>query len=177
MKKVELTTAMTYAGVNYEAGLNEMPDAAAKSAVRRKLGTAADEESLGEPVADSKAEQTKSAAPFEPLSFVDAMKRFEKTDFSDEVMKSLQHHEKTVREFRQSGMSPEDFLKKLADDDEAIQKLPLNFPMRHVFAKLGADYDSVEKIQAVSFEDLVAIDGIAEPSAKKALEYSRQESK
>ena len=40
--------------------------------------------------------------------------------------------------------------------------------------KFGEKYDSVEKIQAISLEDLIALDGITEPSAKKALEYKRE---
>ncbi len=166
---ITLETPMTYAGVNYKAGENEMSEDAAKYAISRKFGTAAHGKKADE--AGEKSDQKDEN--FEPLSFEETMKRVDKTDFSDQVLKSLQHHQKTVKEFKESGLSPEKFLEKLKADDEAIQKLPLNFPMRHVFLKLGEKYDSVEKIQAISLEDLIALDGIAEPSAKKALEYKR----
>lgn len=49
--------------------------------------------------------------------------------------------------------------------------LPEDFPMRHVFQKLGLD--SVEEIQAKSREDLIALDGIADKTADKILAYGK----
>ena len=166
--EINLQTPMTYAGVNYAEGINKMPEAAAKSAIKRKFGT---EVGSNKKDGDSEAKTD----DFKPLSFDETMTRAEKFDFSDDVVKSLQFHQETIKEFRTSGLSPKEFLEKLEAEKQEFEKLPKNFPMRHVFAKLGADYDSVEKIQALGLEKLIELEGIAEGSAKKALEYKREE--
>lgn len=165
-KQVQLQRGMTWAGVNYAPGLNNLPEAAANSAVKRKFGVLVDD-------GDKKNGSASKADDFKPLDFEETMERFEDNDFSDEVMRSMQFHQETVKQFRASGQTPSEFLKKLEAENKSKDLLPENFPMRHVFAKLGEQFDSVEKIQATSLEDLIKLDGIAEASAKKALEYKR----
>lgn len=165
-KKIMLSKAMTWSGINYAPGLNHMPVAAADSAVRRGFGA------LLESAAGGKDDEGVAASEtgFTPLSFEETVKRFDENDFSDEVMRSMQTHKETFAEFKASGLSTEEFVKSLTKGETG---LPEDFPMRHVFEKLGEDFDSVEKIQKISLEDLIAVDGIGEASAKKALAYGK----
>ena len=79
----------------------------------------------------------------------------------------------TLRE-SQGGSSGENETKeKTENQTKEVTGLPEDFPMRHVFEKLGTDFDSVEKIQGKSLEELIAIDGVGEATAKKALEYGK----
>ena len=169
-KTVQLAVAMTYGGVNYAPGVNTMPEAAAKSAIKRKLGVAADEQS-GETVSED----------FKPLPFEETMERFSEGDTAPEVFESLKFYQPMMAEAKKAGMTLGEFL---AQDGETTDRnrgvlgkssaetgLPENFPMRHVFEKLG--FKSVEEVQAKSLEELTALDGIAEASATKALAYGK----
>lgn len=57
------------------------------------------------------------------------------------------------------------------ETEKEVDSLPEDFPMRHVFDKLG--FKSVEEVQAKSREDLIALNGIAETTADKALAYGK----
>ena len=54
---------------------------------------------------------------------------------------------------------------------QKVESLPEDFPMRHLFEKLG--FNSVEEVQAKSRDELIALDGIAEKTADKALNYGK----
>ena len=55
--------------------------------------------------------------------------------------------------------------------DLGENSLPENFPMRHVFEKLG--FKSVEEVQAKPREELTALDGIGAATADKALAFGK----
>ena len=147
--KVVLAMAVTFKGIDYPSGEQEMPEEAAKLAVKKKLGTISGEAGESE---------------FTPLSVEETMERFQKMDFSDEVMKSLQFHKDTLaHQFGPPSIPSGDGLTESG--------LPEDFPMRRVFEKLG--FKTVEEVQAKTLQELIDLDGIAEPSATKALAYGK----
>lgn len=182
-KKVQLSKPMTWSGVNYAPGLNEMPAAAADYAVRKNFGkTDKGSASVSE--------------DFEPLSLEETMKRFSEGDPSDEVFESLKFHqakisegmkpppinnaekvdggavdEKTDKEVGANADETEKAKAVTENKNEGSAELPEDFPMRHVFSKLG--FKSVEEVQAKSREELIALNGIAETTADKALAYGK----
>lgn len=181
-KQVQLSKPMTWGGVNYAPGLNEMPAAAVDYAVRKNFG-----------------KTDKGSAPvsedFKPLSLEETMKRFSEGDPSDEVFESLKFHQAEISGGMKSGKPRNETIEKVdgvgdektdkelgatADENkkavtenknEGSAELPEDFPMRHVFDKLG--FKSVEEVQAKSREELIALNGIAETTADKALAYGK----
>lgn len=158
--KVSLSKAMTWAGVNYAPGINTMPEAAAKSAINRKLGAAV--EGQGE---------NQAPEDFTPLGFEETMDRFQDGDTAPEVFQSLKYYQPKMAAAKKAGMTPSEFLALEPVGGKTNEGLPENFPMRHIFDKLG--FKTVEEVQAKSFDELVALDGIAEASATKALAYGK----
>lgn len=172
-KKVRLTKAFTWAGINYAPGQNDLPEAAANYAVKRGFGTIVGEADLPE--------------DFEPLSREETMERFTKGDDSEEVFKSLRFHQAAIAAEREKFAKersaedtekPEDGKtedgktgKEITEPDPPKTDLPENFPMRHAFDKLG--FKSVEAVQAKTREELIALEGIGESTADKALAYGK----
>jgi hypothetical protein len=131
---------------------------------------------------------------FEPLSIEETMERFGKGDSSDIVFASLRHHQAEIvsikpRSIGQSVKLPEvsllvnpsvavsmippaanDLPTKVAPIAEELA-IPANFPQRHVFVGLG--FKTVEEIQAKTAAELVAMKGIGETLAEKALWYGK----
>ncbi len=106
------------------------------------------------------------------------MERFQKGDSSEDVFKSLKFHQSAIvgggMKSSETGYSPDDKAlgkTKTGEGETGNEGLPEDFPMRHVFDKLG--FKTVEDVQAKSFDDLVALDGIADASATKALAYGK----
>lgn len=150
--KVILSRAVTFKGIDYPAGEQELPEDAANLAVKKKLGKIAGE---------SDGSQDSG---FTPLSVEETMERFQKMDFSDEVMKSMQFHkEALVDKFGPPNL--------FEDDENSSKGLPEDFPMRHVFTDLG--FKSVAEVQAKTREQLIDLNGIGEATADKALAYGK----
>jgi hypothetical protein len=160
-KKVRLTKPMTWAGVNYAPGQNEMPEAAANYAVKRKFGTIA---GAGETVAELPED-------FTPLPLEETIERMGKGDLSDEFLDSLKVHRAAITEHAKSGKPLSALLGSEKTQTGGGDELPEDFPMRHAFDKLG--FKSVAEVQAKSREELIALDGIGETTADKALAYGK----
>lgn len=146
--KVLLEKPATYKGVSYQAGEQELPEAAASAAVRKGLGKI-----IG---------GGNKKAGFKPLSVEETMKRFEAGDSSDEVFESLRFHQAAIvgagkGEQRSAAKEP--------------AGLPEDFPMKHVFESFG--FKSVAEVHAKTRDELIALKGIAEKTADAALSYGK----
>lgn len=185
-KKVQLSKAFTWGGVNYAPGSVELPEAAAAYAVKRGFGKSG---------GDSAASET--SAGFKPLSRDETMKRFMEGDSSDEVFESLKFHQQALVEEQnrnkagdgETGINANSKSKdeetggNSGDSEGGSQSenppagLPEDFPMEHIFSKPNklseTGFTSVADIQKFSREELISIDGIAEKTADKALAYGK----
>lgn len=165
-KQVQLNKPLTWAGENYPAGTVEIPAAAADYAEKKGIGKILKNGSV-----EKAADVSQS---FEPLTIRETVERMNKGDFTDDVLDSMKVHREVIEKAAKSGKSLEEFLKENSEDDaktKNITGLPEDFPMRHLFEKLG--FKSVEEVQAKSREELIALNGIAEKTADKALNYGK----
>lgn len=155
---VNLSRFVTFKGVDYPPGVHEVPADFADRVVRKKLGELTDQ-----PVNE--------ISEFEPLSLEETMNRFGEGDSADIVFQSLKFHQPTIVAQRKAEMENKKTEKSEDDLKETTEGIPADFPMRHIFVKHG--FKSVAEIQAKTKEELVALDGIADASADKALAYGK----
>lgn len=198
--KVNLLRFVTFKGVDYKPGVHEVEKDFADRIVRKNLGEltdhpAASETEDFEPL--DLEETMKRFAEGDSSDIVFQSLRFHQPAIAAERRKSQEESEKRRQEaetkLQQSGSqtsgenrqtkteadkasektqeTKEDQEKENNSSANTSEGIPADFPQRHVFVKLG--FKSVAEIQAKTKEDLVALDGIAEPSAEKALRYGK----
>lgn len=169
-KLVSLGKAVSYKGVDYAPGLNEMPEDAAKLAVNRKFGTYAD--GTAAPVAGLPED-------FKPFPFEETMRRFEEGDDSSDVFNSLKFYQPKIKAAREAGISLKEYLEKeTANQAESVgddkgkdaDDFPEGFPSRpkNTLLKLGKTY---AEVSAMNRDALIELDGIAATTADEILVF------
>lgn len=124
------------------------------------------------------------AENFEPLSVEETLKRFREMDYSDEVMRSMQFHQETIKAQSGNYQKSEEQDARTGGSEKSRQKendppmennppveddeFPVEFPSRSKFIKADKTFAEVKKMNR---EQLIEIDGIAEKTADDVLAY------
>ncbi len=200
-KNVHVTKAFTYDGKTFGEGLSPMSEKAAAYAVKRKFGSIdgesseSDENSEAASAADFQPLSVKET--LERMSqgdfadeVLDSMKVHRKTiDEAKNSGKSLSTFLDELEEKEKSTGAPDGKPKTegqkgegegKAEDKTGTPKvtgLPEDLPMKHILEKpnkhSATGFNTVAEIQALTRDQLIEIDGIADKTADKILAYGK----
>ncbi len=179
-KWVRVKDWVTSRGVDYPPGEHEMPEESAKSIVTK---------GLGEYVEDGGDKSN-------VLPIKETIERMSQGDLSDEVLDSMKVHRDVIQEAQKSGKPLRVFLDELSEKEKSAQKsddpssvgdpkdkgktedgLPEDFPTKTILEKPNkhseTGFKTVAEVQALTREQLIEIDGIADKTADKILTYGK----
>lgn len=168
--RISLDKGMTWAGINYAPGLNDLPIAAAASAVKRKFGTLTEDSASVDDVPED----------FQPVEFKEFSERLMKGDGAPEIFESLKFYQPKIKAAYEAGISPAEYIEKEAAESALMKSesktetdaddFPEGFPSRpkNTLLKLGRTYAEVFKMTR---EDLIALDGVAATTADEILAF------
>lgn len=199
--KVNLFKPVTFKGVDYQTGEVDFPADGSANIVRKKLGeyVAATKSILVveeefEPLSREETWEKFTSGDdsdivFKSLKFHQAAMVKERRKHDEELEKrrpgreSENSNSQTSGENRQSETETDEESEKTEETKEQSETetennsattsegIPANFPMRHIFVKLG--FKSVAEIQAKTRDELIALNGVAETTADKALAFGK----